>query len=188
MKLGARWPVSDEQEPGPWPRFGDDRQRIGQIGDVLLRGDPAHITDHHLVRGDPERFADGFAVRSIGPEKCGVDSAGPEHEPLEVPPRQVINRRARGDVGLERAIVKPAEILPDDRLRPAHAVMRAVLVEVRVEARDGRQLSRQDVPQHAQSQGRLGRDVNDVGREPVDRAMHSAKRRQRDVQFPVKRR
>ena len=83
-----------------------------------------------------ECAADLLPAGPIGAERRRVHAPLPEHQPLEAQPLEFRDRRLRGDVRLARPVVEPPQVAPDRPLRPADPVMAAVLVEIRVEARD----------------------------------------------------
>ncbi len=66
-------------------------------------------------------------------------------------------------------IVKPTQIIPDDARRPTHAVVKAVLIEIRVKGTDDRYATREDVAKNRQTQRRLGGDMNHIGPKRVYR-------------------
>ncbi len=178
--------VTHEQDPHIGPPGGHDGQSIGQVGDILLGGDPTHIADDQVVRPPAEALAHLLSPRAIGAEEGAVHTSRPEDQPLEAQLLKLLDRGSGGDVGLPGAVVKPAEIAPDRPSGPADPVMAAVLVEVGVEARDGCDPAAKHVPQHAEAECGLGGDVNQVGPERVDRPPDRSEGRQWKKQLLVK--
>lgn len=187
--LLERWPgwtVAHDHHPGLRPRAEHDLQRRAQVLHVLLGGDPADVADHYVGGGEAQALANRLAARPIGPEPVAVHPARPEHQALESPRLQPPDRRWRGHVGLDGRIVEPSHVTPDQASRPANLIMRGVLIEVGMEARDHRQVLPQAEQQSAQAQRHLGGDVDDVRVEPLDRAMDLAKRWTRQANVRVK--
>ncbi len=142
LQGGARRTVAHQEEADTGPSRRHDRQRGGKIVDVFLGGDSAHVSDHHDRRPtSPGRcvFASGPAARAETASCRPRASTGPDARSQE--PSSSALGRLRGDVGFAGAVVKPAQIAPDRRARPADAVMMAVLIEIGVKARDNGQPS-----------------------------------------------
>jgi hypothetical protein len=110
-----------------------------------------------------------LSSRAIGSEEDAVHASRPKDEALETQLLQALDGGARRDERLSRQVVKPAQIAPDRSSGPSHTVVPAVLVEIGVEARDRGDLALQDMPQQGQAQRRLGRDVDEVRLEGVER-------------------
>ncbi len=109
FQMAPRWPVADKQDADVGAPCGHDRQRVGQVRDVLFGCDPAHVADHRVIRPPAQSLAHPLASRTVGTEERAVDPPGPEHHPLEAAGLQALDRRRRGNVGLPRSIVKPAQ-------------------------------------------------------------------------------
>ncbi len=186
-RLSGR-PVTHEEEPraGSFGRQG--RERLRQVIDVFLRRQPADVPDHDLIGPEPQGRSNRATAGSIGAEDMAVHPARPEHQPLEPAAMQVVDRPPRGDIGFPRPIVEPPEVSPDRPPCPTNPVVPAVLVEIGVKARYQRRTPPTRVPQDAQPQRGLGRDVDQVGTKGVDRLMNRAERRQGNSELPVERR
>ncbi len=186
FQVAPRRSVAHEQKAYVGPPGGHDRQRIGQVRDILLGGDPAHVADHQVIRPPAQRPAHLLASRPVGTEEGAVDTPRPEHQPLEAKGLEALDRGQRRNVGFPRPVVKPAQIAPDRPVGPADPVVAAVLVEVGVKAGDRDQLAAECMAQHGQPQGCLRGDMDDVGLEYVDRPAYRTKRGQRQIQLFVK--
>ncbi len=108
LQIAPRRPIAHEENTYIGPPGGHDRQRIGQVRDILLGGDPAHVTDHQVVRPPAQRLAHLPASRPVGTEEGAVDTPRPEHQPLETKGLKVLDRGHRGNVGLPCPVMKPA--------------------------------------------------------------------------------
>ena len=177
--------IADHEHPDVRPPRRHDRQRVGEIVDVLLRGDPAHVADHRVLRGPTEGPADLVAGRPIGPEHRRVYSPLPEDQALKTRSLQLRDRRPRWHVRLARAVVEPSKVSLDHPTGPPNAIMPTVLVEVGVEARDDIEPALHRESQGAQAQRRFGGDVNQIRPEGVDRSPDAPERRQRQEQLLV---
>jgi 4-amino-4-deoxy-L-arabinose transferase-like glycosyltransferase len=187
FQVGPGWAIADEQEPDVRPGFADAFEHLGQVHHVLLGREPADVADHHIVRREPERLANLRSTRPVGAEQAPVDPSRPEDQPLEASRLKVADGRHRRDVGLECPVMEPAEIPPGRPFGPAEPVMVAILVEVGVEAGNDRGLAAASMTKSAEAEGHLGRDVDQVGPERVDRPVDSPERRQGDAHLTVKR-
>ena len=186
FQIAPRRPVAHEQNAHVGPPGGHDRQRIGQVRDILLGGDPAHVTDHQVVRPPAQRLAHLPASRPVGTEEGAVHPPRPEHQPLEAKGFKALDRGQRRNVGLPRPVVKPAQIAPDRPVGPADPVVAAVLVEVGVKAGDRDHLAAEYMAQNGQPQGCLSGDMDDVGPEHVNRPADRSERGQRQIELFVK--
>jgi 4-amino-4-deoxy-L-arabinose transferase-like glycosyltransferase len=186
FQIAPRRPVAHEENAYVGPPGGHDRQRIGQVRDILLRGDPAHVADHQVIRPPAQRLAHLQASRPVGTEEGAVDTPRPEHQPLETKGLKALDRGQRRNVGLPCPVVKPAQIAPDRPVGPADPVVAAVLVEVGVKAGGRDHLAAEYMAQNGQPQSCLGGDMDDVGLERVNRAAYRSERGQRQIQLFVK--
>ena len=186
FQIASRRPVANEQNAHVGPPGGHDRQRIGQVRDILLRGDPAHVADHQVILAPAQRLAHLLTSRPVGAEETAIDPARPEHQPLEAKILKALDRGQRRNIGLPRPVVKPAQIAPDRPFGPADSVVAAILVKVGVKAGDRDQLAAEYMAQNGQSQGCLGGNMDDVGPEYVNRPANRSERGQRQVQLFVK--
>jgi len=187
LQRGSRRPISNQEDAHLGPTRGDDRQCGRQIVDILLRGDPTYVGNHHILGRPPERPAHLQAARPPGPKERSVDPALPEHKPLEAQALEVADRCLRRDVGLASIIVKPAQISPDRGPRPTNAVMPAVLIEIGVETRHDGTAAAQRAPQDAPAERCLGGDVDDVWLKGVDGPVNASKRRPGKIKLLVER-
>lgn len=186
FQIAPRRPVAHEENAYVGPPGGHDRQRIGQVRDILLRGDPAHVADHQVIRPPAQRLAHLLASWPVGTEEGAVDTPRPEHQPLETKGLKALDRGQRWNVGLPCPVVKPAQIAPDRPVGPADPVVAAVLVEVGVKAGDRDHLAAEYMAQNGQPQGCLSGDMDEVGPEHVHRAAYRSERGQRQIQLFVK--
>ena len=83
FQIAPRRTVAHEQDAHIGPPGGHDRQRVGQVRDILLGCDPAHVADHQVVRPPAQCLADLLATGPVGTEEGAVDPPRPEHQPLE---------------------------------------------------------------------------------------------------------
>jgi len=186
FQIAPRWPVAHEENAYVGPPGGHDRQRIGQVRNILLRGDPAHVADHQVIRPPAQRLAHLLASWPVGTEEGAVDTPRPEHQPLETKGLEALDRGQRRNVGLPCPVVKPAQIAPDRPVGPADPVVAAVLVKVGVKAGDRDHLAAEYMAQNGQPQGCLSGDMDEVGPEHVNRAAYRSERGQRQIQLFVK--
>jgi 4-amino-4-deoxy-L-arabinose transferase-like glycosyltransferase len=187
FQITPRGSIAHEQDAHVGPPGGHDRQRIGQVRDILFGCDAAHVADHQVVRPPAQRLAHLLASRPVGTKERAVHAPRPEYQPLEAQGLEAFDRGYGRDVSLLRPIVKPAEIAPYRPLGPADAVMAGVLVEVGVEAAHRHGLAAEQMAKNAQAQGCLGGDMDEVGPELVDRPPDRSERGQWQIQLFVKR-
>src|SRR5262249_5462523 len=157
-----------------------------EVVDVFFHGDPAHVRDHHVLGRPTERAADSATSDPPGPKQRAFNSSFPQNQALKSQTFELADRGDRWDVRFACPVVEPAEIAPNQASRPADSVMAAVLVKIGMKARDDRQPAPQGESERAQTECRLGGDVDDLGPKRINGTMNRSERREREIQLFVK--
>jgi len=110
----------------------DDRQGIGEVVDVFLGRDPAHVGYYKVIRSPAQFPANVDAPGPPGPKEPAINPALPQYQTFKAQAFEVPNRCVRRDVRFSSSVMKPSQISPDRLFCPAYMVMAAVLVEIGV--------------------------------------------------------
>ncbi len=155
--------------------------RLEQHGEVLLRREPPHVQQvESVLRPVPLAHPLAPVLRR---EQVGVYAAGPDAHVVESTLDQHLPVGLTGTKRDLSLIVEPSEVLPAEVACPGETIVRQHTWDVGVERRDRRDIDRPGGPETCETQGVLGRQVDDVRLE-LARGPHHA-RGIRDTQREV---
>ena len=172
LEPAARGAIADHQHLVGGTRFAQAGDGLGKDIEALFHHQPSEEDDGDVVVREAETAAP-FGIAPRGGEDRAVHPPAPQPDAGVHPHRQqLVDHRLRGRDQRVAAVVEALEALDDQRLEEGHIVIARIGLEAGVDAGEHRQAPRTRPAQRGVG-GRIGGgQVDDIGREGLQIALH----------------